>query len=352
MRDVYSLFVSRTVYEGLRRDDPNRRAFILTRSAFPGQQRYASATWSGDIGNSWETLRRQVSAGLDYVVAGLPWWTTDTGGFFRPGQQQYSDPEYRERFLRWLQFSTFTPLMRVHGYQTDTEPWRYGDIFETETRRWLELRYRLLPYTYSETARVSFAGSTLMRPLVLDFPGDRQALDQTAEFMFGPALLVAPVLAPGVKEWPVYLPKTPGGWFDFWTGEQFDGERMVSVAAPVERIPLFARAGSILPLGPTLQFTDEKPADPFELRIYAGADADYALYEDDGSSYAYEHGTRATIPLHWDNAAKMLHIGAREGSFPGMLGVRNLEIVLVAAGTSPVSKQVSYTGQALDAGFR
>jgi len=352
MRNIYPMFVSRTVYEGLRKDAPDRRAMILTRSAFPGQQRYASATWSGDIGNSWETLRRQVTAGLDYVVTGLPWWTTDTGGFFRPGSKQYSDPEYRERFLRWLQYSTFTPLQRVHGYQTDTEFWRYGEVFETESRRWLTLRYRLLPYIYSEAARVSFAGSTLMRPLVLDFPGDTQALDQSYEFMFGPALLVAPVLAPGVKEWPVYLPKSSGGWFDFWTGEKFGDGQTVLVAAPLERIPLFARAGSILPLGPTLQFTDEKPADPIELRVYSGADADYALYEDDGTSYSYEQGARATIPLHWENVTKMLHIGAREGSFPGMLVERHLEVVLIAAGTSPVSKQVSYSGQALDVSFR
>ena len=332
MRDIYPLFVSRTVYEGLRHDAPDRRAMILTRSAFPGQQRYASATWSGDIGNSWETLRRQVTAGLDYVVTGLPWWTTDTGGFFRPGPGQYTDPDYRERFLRWLQFSTFTPLQRVHGYQTDTEPWRYGERFEAETRRWLGLRYRLMPYLYSETARVSFAGSTLMRPLVLDFSGDTQALDQSYEFMFGPSLLVAPVLAAGVKEWWVYLPQTPGGWFDFWSGETFPGGRAVSVAAPIERIPLHVRAGSILPLGPELQYTDEKPADPIELRIYPGADADYSLYEDNGIDYACEQGARATISLHWDERTRTLTLGKREGSFTGMLATRTFHLTWVRPG--------------------
>ena len=329
MRNIYPLFVNRTVYEGLRHDAPDRRAFLLTRSAFPGQQRYASATWSGDVGNSWETLRRQVTAGLDYVVTGLPWWTTDTGGFFRPGPGQYADADYRERFLRWLQYSTFTPLQRVHGYQTDTEPWRYGERFEAETRRWLGLRYRMLPYLYSEAARVSLDGSTLMRPLVLDFPDDASALDQSYEFMFGPALLVAPVLAPGVDRWEVYLPQASGGWFDFWTGESAAGGRTISVAAPLERIPLQVRAGSILPLGPALQFTDEKPADPIELRIYPGAAADYTLYEDEGTNYAYEQGARATIPLHWDDGLQTLTLGSRTGAFPGMLEKRTFRVIWV-----------------------
>jgi len=356
MRNSYPLFVSRAVYEGLRKDAPDRRAMILTRSAFPGQQRFASATWSGDIGNSWETLRRQVAAGLDYVVTGLPWWTTDTGGFFRPGPKQYSDPEYRERFLRWLQYSTFSPLMRVHGYQTDTEPWRYGATFEAETRRWLELRYRFLPYIYSEAARVSFAGSTLMRPLVLDFPGDVQALEQKAEFMFGPALLVAPVLAPGVKEWPVYLPASSGGWFDFWTGEHALGGRTVVAGAPLERIPLYVRAGSILPIGPVAEYADQSLADPIELRIYTGADADYTFYEDDGVDYSYEKGARATIPLHWDETRQILTIGNRVGSFPGMIEQRLFRITWVrrgrgvGAGTEATPDLVvSYTGRSLTA---
>jgi alpha-D-xyloside xylohydrolase len=332
MRNIYPMLVSRTVYEGLRKDAPYRRGMILTRSAFAGQQRYASATWSGDIGNSWETLRRQVTAGLDYVVTGLPWWTTDTGGFSRPGKTHYSDPGYRERFLCWLQYSTFNPLQRVHGYQSDTEFWRYGEIFEAQSRRWLTLRYRLQPYIYSETSRVSFAGSMLMRPRVLDFPGDMQALDQSYEFMFGPELLVSPVLAPGVKSWPVYLPTSSGGWFDFWTGEKFDGGHTVSVDSPLERVPLHVRTGSILPLGPTLRFTDEKPADPIELRIYTGADADYTLNEDNGVDYSYEKGERAIIALHWDNTQQALSIGERIGSFTGMLETRTFHVTWVRPG--------------------
>ncbi|MFT3831510.1 MAG: glycoside hydrolase family 31 protein [Opitutaceae bacterium] len=351
VRNIYPLFVSRTAYEGLRRDAPDRRAFILTRSAFPGQQRYVAATWSGDIGHSWETLRRQVTAGLDYVVTGLPWWTTDTGGFFRPGAGQYTSAEYRERFLRWLQFSTFTPLMRVHGYLTDTEPWRYGETFEAETRRWLELRYRLLPYLYGEAARVSFAGSTLMRPLVLDFPADPQALDQTAEFLCGPSLLVAPVLAPGVGEWPVYLPVNPGGWYDFWTGEHAEGGRTIQAPAPLERIPLFVRAGSILPFGPVVQHTAAQPDAPLELRIYPGADATLTLYDDDGETYGYEHGERATCELVWDDTARTLRVGARQGSFPGMTPTRRFGVRLCGVGQPTPSRAIMYDGTAVGVTF-
>ncbi len=354
LRNIYPLFVNKTVYEGLRRDDPQRRALILTRSAYAGQQRYATATWSGDIGNDWETLRRQVAAGLNYSVTGLPWWTTDTGGFFRPGAGQYTDADFHERFLRWLQYSTFTPLMRVHGYQTDTEPWRYGALVEKESRRWLELRYRLMPYLYSEAARVSFAGSTLMRPLVMDFADDERALDQNYQFLFGPALLVSPVLAPAVTHWPVYLPRTAGGWFDFWTGEKFVGGRTVDVAVPLERIPLHVRAGSILPLGPVAEHTAEKPADPIELRLYPGADADYTLYEDNGLDYAYEKGARATIALHWNEARQTLTVGERVGSFPGMLDQRTFQVTWVRPGHGVGSAAdlkpdlvVNYSGRAL-----
>ena len=172
VRLLFPLLVNKTVYEGQREDAPTKRVFILSRCAFLGQQRYASATWSGDVGNSWEALRRQITAGLGYTASGLPYWTTDAGGFFRPGPGQYTDPEYHERFLRWFQFSTFSPLQRVHGFQTDTEPWRYGDKVEREVRSYLDLRQQLMPYIYSQAAAVTFQGSTLMRPLVMDFAHD------------------------------------------------------------------------------------------------------------------------------------------------------------------------------------
>lgn len=351
VRNLYPLVVNRTVYDGLRRDDPDRRPLILTRSAFPGQQRYAAATWSGDIGNSWDTLRRQVAAGLNYVVTGLPWWTTDTGGFFRPGGGQYRDAAFHERFLRWLQYSTFTPLMRVHGYQTDTEFWRYGERVEAESRRWLELRYRLLPYIYSESARVSLEHATLMRPLVMDFPNDAEALDQQHQFLFGPALHVAPVLAPGVERWPVYLPRHDAGWFDFWTGEHRAGGQTVEVATPIERLPLHVRAGSILPLGAPVQHTRDHPGGPLELRIYPGADATFTLYEDDGESLDYSRGERSTVLLRWDDRRRTLRLAARQGTFPELNQNRELTVVLVGASPTSATRTLTYTGRATSVRF-
>jgi alpha-D-xyloside xylohydrolase len=351
VRNVYPLYATSTVYQGQRRVAPDRRALILTRSAFLGEQRNAAVTWSGDIGNDWDTLRRQVSAGLDYSVTGLPWWTVDGGGFFRPGTGQYTDPAYHERFLRWFQFVTFCPLQRVHGYQTNTEFWQYGDAVENAAKRYLDLRYRLLPYTYSSAARVALAGSTLMRPLVMDFPHDATALDERTEYLFGPSILVAPVLAPSVTHWPVYLPETKAGWYNFWTGELSRAGQRIEVAAPLSVIPLHLRAGSILPLGPVLQYTSESPADPIELRVYPGADGDFTLYEDDGTTAGYERGEQATIALHWSDKTSTLTLGARVGAFPGMLEHRTFRIVRVSPNhgvgiepTEQVDASVSYEG--------
>jgi alpha-D-xyloside xylohydrolase len=333
VRLVYPLYVNKTVYEGQRRDAPQKRVFILSRSAFSGQQRYASTTWSGDIGNNWDTFRREIPAGLDYMASGLPYWTTDGGGFFRPGPGQYTDPAYQERFIRWFQFETFSPVQRVHGYQTDTEEWRYGPDVEEQTRRYLDLRYRLFPYIYSQAAAISFEGSTLMRPLVMDFPQDEMALTQKYEYMFGPALLVAPVLEGGAKQWDVYAPKTQGGWYDFWTGSHVPGGTSVTLDAPIDKIPLLVKAGSILPLGPVEQYTGEKPGAEIELRVYPGADADFTLYGDDGTNYDYEKGERSTIHLHWNDRKQELTIGPRQGRYPGMPMSQDFRIV-VAGGTS------------------
>src|SRR5665213_1460623 len=248
-RLVYPLFVTKTVYEGSRKDAPEKRVMILSRSAYLGEQRNSVATWSGDIGNSWDTLRRQVTAGLDYAASGMPYWTTDTGGFFRPGRTQYTDPAYRERFIRWLEFSTFSPLMRVHGYQTNTEPWNYGPEMVDEERKLIDLRYQLLPYIYSQAANITFSGGTLMRPLVMDFANDPRALDQKYEYMFGPAFLVAPVLDAGVTQAKIYAPQAKGGWFDWWNGKAVAPGTEATVDSPVGHIPLLVRAGSIVPLG-------------------------------------------------------------------------------------------------------
>jgi alpha-D-xyloside xylohydrolase len=351
MRLIYPLFVTKTVYEGQRKDRPDSRVFILTRSAFLGQQRYAAATWSGDIGNSWETLRRQIPAGLNFVATGMPYWTTDTGGFFRPGGGQYQDKGFHERFIRWFQYSTFCPLQRVHGYQTDTEFWRYGEQVEQEAKRYLDLRYRMFPYIYSEAARMTFEGSTLMRPLVMDFADDQTALEQNYEYMFGPAFLVAPVLEPGVSTWDVYLPKADEGWIDFWTGKPSKGGQSVKVASPLEQIPLQVRVGSIVPLGPKQQYIGEKPDAPIEIRVYPGADGRFVLYEDEGDNYNYEKGEFAKITLDWDDSTQTLTIGERTGEFSGMVKNRTFNVVKVSSGhgvgIDPEAKPdavIKYTG--------
>jgi alpha-D-xyloside xylohydrolase len=345
-RLIYPLLVTKTVYEGQRQDAPDKRVFILTRSAFLGEQRYATAAWSGDIGSNWETLRRQVPAGLDFSITGLPYWTTDTGGFFRPGEKQYTDSGYHELFLRWLQFSTFTPLMRVHGFRTRTEPWHFGEQVEAGERQYLDMRYQLLPYIYSQAAEITFHGSTLMRPLVMDFENDEKALNQKYEFMFGPSLLVAPVLQPGIKEWPVYAPATPGGWFDWWTETKVGGGMTTAMDAPLDKIPLLVKAGSIVPVGPVEQYAGEDRSGDLELRLYPGANGDLTLYEDDGVSYAYEKGAHSTIALHWDDRLKILTVGEQVGSYAGM--VKSRSFTIHRAGTDRQSdKHVIYSGQRL-----
>ncbi|HEX3355380.1 MAG TPA: TIM-barrel domain-containing protein, partial [Tepidisphaeraceae bacterium] len=333
VQNVYPLLVTKTVYEGLRKDEPEKRVFVLTRSAYLGQQRYAAATWSGDIGNDWETLRRQIPAGLNFVVTGQPYWTTDCGGFFRPGAAggagQFEDEGYRERLVRWFEYATFCPMQRIHGYQTNTEPWRYGEQVEGIVRRYLELRYRLLPYIYSTAWQVTNAGSTMMRPLVMDFAGDEEAVDQTYEFMFGPGILVSPVVEAGKKEWEVYLPKCDGGWVDFWTGEKLAGGQKVKCAAGVERIPLHVRAGAIVPMGEVQQFASEKRNGAIELRVYPGADGKFVIYEDEGTNYNYEKGKFAEIAVEWKDLTRTLVIGERRGEFAGMVRERVFNIVVV-----------------------
>jgi len=352
VRNLYPLMVTQTVYQGLRRDSPDQRAFILTRSAFPGQQRYATATWSGDIGNDWDTLRRQIPAGLNQMAAGIPWWTMDAGGFFRPGPGQYESADYQERFLRWLQFATFCPLMRVHGYQTDTEFWRFGHEVESQARDLLALRYRLLPYLYSQAWKVSAHGSSLMRPLVMDFCQDRKAVELSDQYMFGPAFLVSPVLQPGASAREVYLPKSGKTWFDFWTGRQLQEGQSILAEAPISRIPLHVPAGSIMPLGRPVQHTAEAETE-LEIRIFPGAPGSFELYSDDGCSYDYEKGLHRLIRMDWDDAHSTLRISNEAGAYPGMPRELRLRIVKVGVGhgvgtddTPEPDALVTYTGRA------
>jgi alpha-D-xyloside xylohydrolase len=342
-RMLYSFMVNKTVYEGMRRDAPNRRFMILTRNAFLGEQRFASATWSGDVGNDWETLKREIVAGLGYSASGMPYWTTDTGGFFRPGVTQFADPGYHERLIRWLEFSTFTPLMRIHGWLTPTEPWLYGAQVDEVAHKYLNLRYRMLPYAYSNAADVTLHGSTLLRALVMDFPHDETALAHKYEFVYGKSLLVAPVVAAGVDTSQVYLPAAPAGWYDFWSEKHLPGGQTISAEAKLDQIPLFVPAGSILTLGPEEQYAAEKPADPIDIRIYPGADATFTLYEDEGTNYNYEKGEFATITFTWNDSRSELQIGKRTGSFPNMLADRHFRLHI--AGASTAHQTIAYHGE-------
>ena len=348
-RLTYPLFVSRAVYEGQRETTSEKRVCILTRSAFLGQQRYGTINWSGDIGGNWETFRRQIVAGLNYTITGMPYWTTDIGGFFRPGQSQYTDEHYQELLVRWYQWGAFNPIFRIHGYQTETEPWHYGPQVQDGMRIALNLRYRLLPYIYSDAWQVTRNGSTMIRPLAMDFRKDTSALGQNFEYMFGPAILVAPVTEPNVRERNVYLPESTS-WYDFWTGERSDGGRTIRTAAPPEKIPLFVRTGSIIPMGPMIQYSTEK-SDPLEIRVYPGADGAFTLYEDENDNYDYEKGICATIDFSWNDKTHTLTIGQRQGNFAGMLETRTFNVVLVmphhGSGvdvTEKVEKAVLYSG--------
>ena len=325
-RNAYPLFANQTVYEGQRKTSPDKRVCILTRSAYPGQQRYATALWSGDVAGNWETLRRQIPAGLHVCLTGLPYWTTDCGGFFRP-RDQYKSEDYADLLIRWFQFSTFCPVQRIHGFQTETEFWKFPDAQETLIE-YDRLRYRLLPYIYSVAWRITHDGYTMMRALPMDFRGDSNVYDICDQYMFGPAFLVNPVTQPKAVSRSVYLP-APTAWTNFWTGESSTGGKRMESPAPRQTIPLFIRAGSVIPLGPDLQYADEKPAEPIELRIYPGENGSFTLYEDEGDSYRYEKGVYATIDFAWDDAKKTLTIGQRKGDFPGMLKERTFNIVVV-----------------------
>jgi alpha-D-xyloside xylohydrolase len=349
--NLYPLMATAAVYDGQRGASDEKRVFILSRSAFAGAQRNSVAAWSGDIISDFETFRRQIPAGLNYSLSGLPYWTTDIGGFIlgRP-----SDPAYRELFVRWFQYGTFCPIFRVHGTRApnENELWSYGPEAQEILTKYDNLRYRLLPYIYSLAWRVTSESYTLMRPLVMDYRADETARRIGDQFLFGPALLVNPVTDPGVDSRRLYLP--PSQWFDFWTGRRMSGGKFINAASPLETLSLYVRAGSIVPMGPILQYSGEKPGDPIELRIYPGADAEFTLYEDEGDSYRYEKGDYATIRMHWDETKRTLTIGNREGKFPGMIERRTFNIVWVVdghgIGVEPIAivdKTLQYDGMEL-----
>ncbi len=349
-RLTYPLFVSQAVYEGQRKTTEDKRVCILTRSAFAGQQRYGTINWSGDVNGTWDGFTRQIVAGLNFSMTGMPYWTTDIGGFFRPGATQYTNENYNELLMRWYQFGVFNPIFRIHGYQTETETWKNGPVVEANIRELLDLRYRLLPYIYSSAWQVSKNGSTMMRPLVMDFKDDATAIKQSYQYMFGSSFLIAPVIQPSVTNWDVYLP-TGVQWYNFKTGKRFDGGQTIKTDAPINSTPVYVKAGSIIPMGKLMQYNNEKPADTIEIRIYKGGNGTFKLYEDEGNNYNYEKGKYTVIPFDWNEENQTLTINKRQGAYNGFLNERVFNIVVVnestGIGTTETAtfKKINYKGK-------
>ena len=329
-----------------------KRVFLLTRSAFLGQQRVGATVWSGDVFGSYWGLSHQVAAGLNFALSGYPYWTTDIGGYWPPHDKPLDDPKYQELYARWFEYGTFCPIFRTHGHRPHNELWAFDKV-EPILINYDKLRYRLMTYIYSLAWRVTNEDYTMHRPLVMDWRTDGKARDVGDQFMFGPAVLVSPVLQPDATRRTLYLPDSPA-WYDFWTGASQKGGREIDADARLDCIPLYVRAGSILPLGPEIEYADEQPAGPIELRIYPGADGKFELYQDAGDSYDYENGAHSIIQLHWSESTRTLTIGDREGNYPEMPRSIEIKIVWVSvghgSGVTPVAnpdKIVEYTGKAL-----
>jgi alpha-D-xyloside xylohydrolase len=350
--NAYPLEHTQAVYDGQRADQTyNKRVFTLTRSAFPGQQRNAAASWSGDTSASFGEFANQITGGLNFSLSGIPYWTEDIGGYFANGDP--STPANNELFTRWFEKGVFDPVFRIHGNGGGRE--LYGSQWTAQTKAALlasdQLRYRLMPYIYSMAGMVTRNNSTIMRPLVMDFQNDPRVYSITDEYMFGPSILVAPVTAAGVTARNVYL---PGGlWYDFWTGRPVSGGQTISAAAPYDHIPLYVRAGSIIPMGPANAQYAAQAVNPTEIRVYPGADGRFTFYGDAGDSYAYTSGAFQNIPLSYTNNGSTLTLGAASGSYPGMPSARNLRVVFVhdqygsGIAETPSAPASSYQGSAL-----
>jgi alpha-D-xyloside xylohydrolase len=343
--NAYPLMHTTGVYQGQRATNANKRVFVLTRSAYAGQQRNAAVTWSGDINATWSVFANQIPAGLNFSVSGVPYWNTDTGGF---NDGSPTDTAYAELFTRWFQFSAFCPMLRVHGNNAK-EMWRFPAATQAILISYDQLRYHLLPYIYSVSWQVTSEGYTMMRPLVMDFRADTNVFGIKDQFMFGPALMACPVTTSGAANRSVYLPAGTI-WTDFWTGQTNAGGQTINAAAAIDTMPIFVRAGSILPYGPDIQYATQS-VDPIELRVYRGANGSFTLYEDEGDNYNYETGSCATIPITWNETTQTLTIGQRQGSFPGLLTNRTFRIVWVSSGhgagiptTTPADSVISYSG--------
>jgi alpha-D-xyloside xylohydrolase len=363
--NAYALENARGVYEGQRKEDPSKRVFILTRSSFGGLQRYAAATWSGDVGARWTDLGNQVTAGINFSMSGLPYWTMDIGGF--AVERRYENAkgkdleEWREQTTRWYQFGAFCPLFRSHGQFPFREIYNIAPDDHPAYKSMLyydQLRYRLMPYIYSVAGKTYHDNYTIMRGLVMDFPNDTAVRNIGDQYMFGPALLVNPVYEFEARTRQLYLPAGTG-WYDFYSGKYYTGAQTIHAAAPYERIPLFVKEGSIVPVGPDLQYMNEKPADPITLFVYTGSNGSFTLYEDGDTNNDYEQGKFAGIPFNWNETLKTLTIGDRKGSFDGMLMNRTFRIVWVnkkqARGMEPdraPDKVVAYTGKSISIKYK
>lgn len=368
--NAYSIVNADAIYNGQRSVNPNQRVFLLTRSGFAGEQRYSTATWSGDIATRWEDMRAQMTAGLNYSMAGLPFWGMDQGGFcvenrYVAAQQEFDKTgkenadlkEWRELQARWNQFGCFVPLYRAHGQWPLREVWNIAPADHPAYKTIVaydKLRYRLMPYLYSMAGMVHLKDYTMMRGLVMDFNGDEKVLDIKDQWMFGSALMACPVGEYQKYSREVYLPKQKG-WYDFYTGAYHVGGQTIVADAPYDKIPVFIPEGAILPIGPEMQWSDEKKPELIDLYVYVGKDGSYTLYEDEGTNYNYEKGKYAVIDFKYDDAQKQVTIGARKGSFDGMLQKRRFNIILVDQkkqqgvnlAKSPKGKVVKYAGQAM-----
>ena len=367
-RNAFPLETVRGIYQSQRKDDRGKRIFIMTRSSYAGQQHYGSNMWSGDVNSSWDMLRKQVPAGLSFTLTGNPNFNTDIGGFFcssyntKGSGSAPKNPQFQELYVRWMQYGLFCPVFRSHGADAPREIWQFGQKGEPvydAIEKQIRLRYRLIPYLYSTAWQVTSNNDSYMRPLFADFASDKRVWDMTDEFMFGRSILAAPIVDPQYTEEKVirtnamtgwdrkevnsekgivnsdftttktavkYLPKGTV-WYDFWTNQKYQGGKSVTLTTSLDRVPMFVRAGSILPLGPEMQYVGEKAWDNLEIRVYPGADGTFVLYEDEGDNYNYERGICSTIPFTWNDKARKLTIGVRKGEFPGMLQSRRFTVV-------------------------
>lgn len=356
VKNAYSMMHNKGIATNQRATNGNIRPVILTRSGFIGQQLYGSNTWSGDVVSSWEMLEKQIPAALNYTLMGIPNWNSDIGGFFADRWKKdggNKSPEFQELYVRWMQFGTFCPMMRSHGTDLPREIWNFGDrgtwCFDAQEKS-IKLRYKLLPYIYSTSWDVSHNNGTFMRPLIMDFATDKETHNIGNEYLFGHSLLVAPVTQYKAKIWPVYLPQG-SDWYNFWTNEYLKGGQTIKTDTPIDMVPLYVKAGSILPFGPEVQYSTEKKWDNLEIRIYPGADGEFVLYEDENDNFNYEKGIYSTIKFKWNDSKKTLTIENRQGNFAGMLKSRKFNVAIASptqaigdTSAKPI-KTVSYNGK-------